>query len=232
MRIAIMQPYLFPYLGYFQLIGAVDRFVVYDNIKYTKKGWINRNRFLKNGRDALFSVPLKGASDVLDVRERELAEGFDPGKLLNQLQHAYRRAPQFGEVFPLVRDIVEFGEVNLFRFLHNSVVRMCDYLQIGTEIVVSSTIPINHALKKEEKVLAICQEAGAGVYVNAIGGIELYSKETFQARGIELKFLRPKPFRYRQFDNEFVEWLSIIDVLMFNSKEVVRECLASHYDLI
>src|SRR5262245_23898499 len=94
-RAAIMQPYLLPYIGYFQLISAVDVFVVYDNIQYTKKGWINRNRLLRSGEPALFSLPLKSDSDVLDIRERELATDFDPGRLMRQFEGAYRRAPQF-----------------------------------------------------------------------------------------------------------------------------------------
>ena len=81
-KVAIMQPYLFPYIGYFQLITAVDMFVLYDNIKYTKKGWINRNRLLQNGVDAMFSIPLKNAPDHLNVCERELADSFDASKFI------------------------------------------------------------------------------------------------------------------------------------------------------
>src|SRR5258705_11030314 len=100
MRLAVMQPYFFPYIGYFQLIAAVDLFIVYDNIKYTKKGWINRNRMLRNGKDVMFSVPLKNDSDYLDVCERELAADFNRDKLFNQLKGAYRGAPNFSQTFP------------------------------------------------------------------------------------------------------------------------------------
>ena len=125
MKLAIMQPYFFPYIGYFQLIAAVDLFVVYDNIKYTKKGWINRNRLLRNGQDATFTVPLKSASDALDIRERELADDFNRGKLLNQFKGAYQRAPFFAETFPLVERVVRHEEGNLFRFLHHALVETC-----------------------------------------------------------------------------------------------------------
>ncbi|AVC45854.1 wbqC-like family protein (plasmid) [Rhizobium leguminosarum bv. viciae] len=90
MKLAIMQPYFFPYIGYFQLIHAVDKFVVYDNIKYTKKGWINRNRILRNGEDYTFSLPIKAASDSLDICDRTLSTEFDRNKLVNQIQGAYR----------------------------------------------------------------------------------------------------------------------------------------------
>ena len=115
--IAIMQPYFLPYIGYFQLISAVDQFVIYDNIKYTKKSWVNRNRFLQNDKDAMFSLPLKRDSDSLDVRERELAIDFDRKKLLRQLKGAYQGAHNFEQTFPLIDKIVRYPEQNLFLFL-------------------------------------------------------------------------------------------------------------------
>lgn len=232
MKIAIMQPYFLPYIGYFQLIQAVDQFIVYDNIQYTKKGWINRNRFLQNGKDVMFSVPLKKDSDFLDVKEREVAADFKKDKLLNQLREAYRRAPYFEQAFPLVEQTVLNEETNLFRFIHNSIRKSCDYLKIGTEIVISSNIPIDHSLKYQDKVLALCEAVGATTYVNAIGGMELYAKETFREKNIDLKFIKSKPFEYPQFGNEFVPWLSIIDVMMFNSIETIHTCISTNYELI
>lgn len=228
----IMQPYFFPYIGYFQLIQAVDVFVVYDNIKYTKKGWINRNRMLQNGKDVMFSLPLKKDSDSLDVCERELATDFNRDKLLNQITGAYRRAPYFEQSYPLVENIVRCEDNNLFRFLYHSLSATCKYLDIDTEIRVSSGIAIDHSLKNQDKVLALCEALGASAYVNAIGGMELYSKETFSDKGIELKFIKSKPLEYSQFAHEFVPWLSIIDVLMFNSVASVKECLSCNYELI
>lgn len=232
MRLAIMQPYFMPYIGYFQLIAAVDQFIVYDNIKYTKKGWINRNRMLQNGNDVMFSLPLKGGSDSLDVCERELAADFNRDKLLNQFRGAYRRAPYFEQTFPLVERIVRHEDSNLFRFLHHSIVETCGHLGITTKIRISSEIDIDHSLKSQDKVLALCKAAGANTYVNSIGGMELYSKEAFRAQGIELMFIRSKPFEYAQLGNEFVPWLSIIDVMMFNPIETVRTGITNNYELI
>ncbi|MFC5520596.1 WbqC family protein [Polaromonas jejuensis] len=232
MKAAIMQPYFLPYIGYFQLISSVDLFVVYDNIKYTKKGWINRNRMLQNGKDVMFSLPLKSDSDYLDVWERELAADFSRDKLLNQFKGAYRRAPYFAQAFPLIEQIVRHDEPNLFKFIHNSIVRTCEHLGITTEIRISSDIAIDHNLKNQEKVLALCEAVGASTYVNAIGGMELYSRAEFRTLDIELKFIESKPFKYAQFDNEFVPWLSIIDVLMFNPLDAIRECINSNYELI
>lgn len=227
-----MQPYFFPYIGYFQLMAAVDLFIVYDNIKYTKKGWINRNRMLKDGKDVMFSAPLKGDSDALDIRDRELATDFNPDKLLNQFKAAYRPAPYFAQTFPLVEEIVRYEDKNLFRFLHHSIVKTCKHLGITTEIRASSEFVIDHDLRSQDKVLALCQAAGARTYINTIGGIELYSKEVFHQKDIELKFIQSKPFQYSQFRNEFVSWLSIVDVMMFNPSDRIQAWIATNYELI
>ena len=227
-----MQPYFLPYIGYFQLIGSVDVFVVYDNIKYTKKGWINRNRMLKNGQDAMFSLPLRKGSDFLDVRERELAVDFDRDKLLDQFKGAYANAPHFSATFPLLERIVRCQAQNLSQYVRHSIACVCGHLGLTTELRTSSDIAIRHELKSQEKVLALCQAIGADIYINAIGGTELYSKDEFRARGIELKFIRSRPIEYPQFGGEFVPWLSIVDVMMFNAPDAIRKYLSAAYELL
>lgn len=232
MKLAIMQPYFFPYIGYFQLIAAADVFIVYDNIKYTKKGWINRNRMLQNGRDVLFSLSLSNDSDSLDVCRRELATNFSRDKLLNKLSGAYRRAVYFEQTFPLIEQIIRFEDSNLSRYLHHSILRMCSHLDLNKEIRVSSEIDIDCKLKGQDKVLAYCEYMGATTYINAIGGMGLYSKSAFNEKNIELKFISSKPFEYPQFGDAFVPWLSIIDVMMFNSPERVRAVARDGYELV
>lgn len=232
MRVAIMQPYFFPYVGYLQLIGAVDLFIVYDNIKYTKKGWINRNRMLQSGKDVMFSLPLRSDSDSLDVRDRSLAADFNRDKFLNQLRGAYSRAPNFAQVFPMVERAVRHEDTNLFAYLHHALIRTCQHLGLTTPMRVSSTVEIDHGLKNQDKVIALAMAVGATTYVNAIGGLGLYDRDAFQAKGLELQFIRSRPFEYRQFGDPFVPWLSIIDMLMFNPLETVRDCVSHHYQLI
>ncbi len=232
MTVAIMQPYFLPYVGYFQLINVADVFLVYDNIKYTKKGWINRNRILQNGKDVMISLPLKGDSDNLDVHERELAADFNREKMLNQIKGSYKRAPYFESTVALLEQIIHYDDKNLFRFLHYSIVRTCEHLGITTQIKISSDVPIDHKLKNQDKVLALCEAIGARTYVNASGGLDLYSKETFREKGIELKFIQSKPFEYPQFEDAFVPWLSIIDVMMFNPLDEIRTCIRTNYELI
>ncbi|MFZ4478456.1 MAG: WbqC family protein [Rhodoferax sp.] len=227
-----MQPYFLPYIGYFQLIAAVDQFILYDNIKYTKKGWINRNRMLQNGKEVMFSLPLKSDSDSLDVCKRELSVNFNRNKLLNQFKGAYRHAPYFEQTLPLIEEIVHHQNANLFQFLQHSIVKTCKHLDITTEIRNSSCIAIDHTLKSQGKVIALCQAMGASTYVNAIGGMELYSKEMFQTQDIELKFIKPRLFAYPQFGKPFVPWLSMLDVMMFNTLHDVREHVHSGYALL
>lgn len=232
MKLAIMQPYFLPYIGYFQLIAAVDTFVVYDNIKYTKKGWVNRNRMLRNGEDVTFSLPLAKDSDLLDIVRRELAADFDRQKLLNQFKGAYSKAPHFEVTFPVLARIVLNEERNLFRYIYQSIVELCRHLGLATEIRLSSEIDIDHSLKSQDKVLALCEALGAEIYINAIGGLELYRYEDFGLRDIKLQFIKSKPFDYPQFAEPTVPWLSIADVLMFNPLDVVQDCIANGYEMI
>ena len=229
---AIMQPYFVPYIGYFQLIASADLFIVYDNLKYTKKGWINRNRILQNDHAIPFSLPLKGGSDHLDIRDRELAADFSGTRLLNQVTGAYRRAPFYAQTLPLVERIVQTDERNLFRFLEHSIRVTCQHVGILTTLRPSSEIAIDHRLTGHARVLALCEAVEATTYINAIGGIDLYSKDEFRARGIDLKLISSTPFAYPQFGAAHVPWLSIVDVLMFNPASVVREIVHTGFELI
>ena len=227
MKIAIMQPYFLPYIGYFQLLNAVDEFVVYDNIKYTKKGWINRNRILVNGQAAPITLPLKKGSDFLDVKDRFLADSWPVArkKLLNKIKGAYLQAPRFSAVYPLIEKIVLYDDPNLFNFIFNSLEQLKDYLRIKTPLVVSSLIPVAPNLKAEKKILKICAARQAEVYLNPVGGLNLYNRDEFQRQGVNLSFLKSAEIKYNQAGNDFVPWLSIVDVLMFNEPEKIKEYL-------
>ena len=232
MKLAIMQPYFFPYIGYFQLISAVDEIIIYDNIEYTKKGWINRNRILLNGSDYVFTIPIKKASDYLDISSRELAADFRRSKLLNILKEAYRKAPYYNQTFPLLEEIIQFEDPNLFRYIFNSIQKICTYLNIQTKLKISSECAFDISLKGQDKVIAICKSQGCLQYINTIGGKELYEHEAFNKNNLQLRFIQSKPFNYQQFNISFIPFLSIIDVLMFNSIENLSEQIKNGYDLI
>jgi hypothetical protein len=234
MKLAIMQPYIFPYIGYFQLMNAVDEFIIYDAIKYTKKGWINRNRILVNNKDAFFTLPLKKDSDFLFVKDRVLADNWDSEriKIMNRIAQTYKKSPYFEMIFPLLEKCFLYAEKNLFSFIYHSILELNDFLDIKTKIIISSTILIDQELKSQDKVLAFCKEKKARTYINPIGGMNLYNKDQFKQHGIELQFLKTNNFEYKQFANEYIPFLSIIDVLMFNSKEEIKSLLNSQFTII
>jgi hypothetical protein len=218
-----MQPYFMPYIGYWQLMAAVDEFVIYDNIQYTKKGWINKNRFLRNGKAEVFSLPLKKGSSLLEVKDRYLSDDFEKeaARLLRRIGGAYKKAPNFEETFALIEKCLAYDNKNLFDFIYNSIIVIKLYLGIDTKIIISSGIDMDHSLTSSDKVKAICHSLGAEKYINPIGGLELYSKEDFYNNDIDLVFHKALPFEYEQFNHEFEPWLTMLDILMFNSKDQV-----------
>jgi hypothetical protein len=222
-----MQPYFFPYIGYFQLINAVDEFIVYDNIEYSKKGWINRNRILLNGKDVFISIPLKKESDYLNVDKRSLSEDWTVQRkhILNKIEGAYRKAPYFKTVYPVIEAAILFEENNLFQFIFHSLQLTREYLGISTELIISSTIPVDHKLKAEEKVIGICKARNASTYINAIGGVKLYNTERFRQENIYLHFLKTGNIHYIQFNDSFLPELSIVDVMMFNDRKAITNAL-------
>jgi WbqC-like protein family len=228
MKVAIMQPYFLPYIGYFQLINAVDVFVVYDNIQFSKKGWFHRNRMLQNGADTYFTLPLKSDSDYLDVNQRFLADSWatnEREKMLRKFKENYRKAPFLAANWPIIEDILSFENNNLFEFNLYSLKKTCDLLGIKTEIKISSAVDIDHSLKGQEKVLAICTALKADSYINPIGGMELYDNQTFESKNIRLAFLKARLPIYPQFTNDFVPALSILDALMFNDIAAIKNTL-------
>lgn len=226
-RIAIMQPYFLPYIGYWQLLNSVDVFVVYDDIQFTKKGWINKNQFLLNGKATIFSLPLKSASNYLDVREREISDTFslESKKMIRRVENAYRKAPFFNEGFDLICSVLEHPEKNLFSFILNSIEVLKNRMSIKAEIIVSSELKIPRSLKGQDRVIATCKKLGAIEYVNPIGGLKLYSNQDFDSEGITLLFQKTCNLQYPQFSHTFVPNLSILDVIMFLGFEDTKSIL-------
>jgi hypothetical protein len=226
MKLAIMQPYLFPYIGYFQLINAVDKFVLLDDVNYISRGWINRNRILINGDAQLISVPLKNASQNRLINEIEIVNDQKwREKLLRTFQFNYKKAPFFNDVFHLVEKIILNKEKSISTFIFNSINDINKYFAIKTIIEPSSAKYNTKNLKAEQKVLNICIQEKATTYINPIGGTELYSKQLFKDNNLDLFFLKTKEIVYIQNCKNFIPWLSIIDVMMFNSVDRIRVML-------
>ena len=222
-----MHPYFFTYICYIRLMNAVDEFIIYDNIEFTKRGWINRNRILVNGKDDFITLPLKKDSDYLDVKDRYLADvwGVESKKMLNKIKEAYRKAPYFEAAYSVMEKSIVCEEYNLFGFILNSLNLIKEYLGIKTPLIISSSVQVDHSLKSKDKVIAICKARNATVYLNPIGGLELYNKDEFESAGIKLQFHKTNEIKYSQFNNDFIPFLSIIDVIMFNSKEKIQKYL-------
>jgi hypothetical protein len=223
MKLAIMQPYLFPYIGYFQLIRAVDTFVMYDDVNYINKGWINRNRILVNGAEFLFTLNLNKASQNKLINEITIGE--NSAKLLKTVELAYKRAAFFESVFPIVETIVRSEEKKLHSFIANSLTEVCRYLNITTKLLYSSDIEKHGQLRGQEKIVAICRALNADTYLNPVNGKALYEKAEFKKYNIDLLFLQSNTIQYSQFDQSFIPWLSIIDVMMFNSRADITAML-------
>jgi len=225
MIIAGCQPYFMPYIGYWQLIHAVDVFIIGDDYNYIKKAWVNRNRILQNKEVQYFSVEVQHPSSFKLINEHVVSEAFQVDKKLHQLKVAYEKAPFFTDGMNLMQKILSFEEKNLACFLEHSLRCVCDYLGIKTEIIRSSAFSGNNELKREYRIYDQCARMGIDTYINAIGGRELYDYGQFREHGIKLGFIKMNDIQYKQFGQEFIPNLSIIDVIMFNSKEKIREML-------
>ncbi len=227
--VGIMQPYVFPYIGYFQLIKAVDKFVVYDDVAFINKGWINRNNILVNGKASMFTIPLIGASQnrlILDIEVDNLAAWSK--KFLKTIEQSYKKAPFYNEGFRIVEQVFNLPVVSIAELATASLKETCKYLNIETEVVESSTIYNNQDLKAQGRILDICLQEKANHYINPIGGMAIYDKQLFADNEILLNFIKAKPIQYKQFNKDeasFVPWLSIIDLLMFCSVEEINEHL-------
>ena len=231
-KTAIMQPYFFPYLGYYQMFSAVDKFVLLDDVNFIMRGYINRNTILVNGQPHKFSIPLEKPSQNKLINETKLK--FEPKErenLLRTFQLAYKKAPFFNSFYPILEEIVNFKDDDLTSFLKNSFVKVKEYLNLDTEILVSSEIEKDNTLKAQDRIIEINKVLGSDVYINAIGGQDLYDREVFEKENMKLYFIKMLPCEYKQFSNEFVPNLSIIDVLMFNETEQVTKFL-NNYELI
>jgi hypothetical protein len=221
LKVAIMQPYFFPYLGYFQLMSAVDHFVIYDDAQYMKGGWVNRNRLLCNGKARWWTRPVERDDFRLSIMQRSYSDGQHAATLANQMNTYYSQAPHHVATAAFVSEILAMEERNVAIYNEMLLIAVARYL--GLRCTFSRASELNTgSTGGQEKVIQICRALGATHYINMIGGHSLYSRETFAEAHIDLAFLQPELTPYGQFGAPFVAGLSIVDVLMFNDLPVVR----------
>lgn len=219
-----MQPYFMPYIGYFQMIKAVDVFVFYDDVNYIKGGWINRNQIIINNKATYFTIPLKNSSSFKKINEIEiLKDTKDYKKIIKSVEQAYRKAPYYLEIMPIMYEVFNYNIKTISELSIESIIRISKYLQLETKFKVASKDFFHTKdLDRCNRLIQIVKECKGKYYINAIGGNKLYSKDYFKNHDVELNFIQSLKVDYKQFNNEFIPWLSIIDVLMFNSPEEVN----------
>ena len=223
-----MQPYIFPYLGYFQLIYSVDKFVFYDDVNFIKQGWINRNKILINKQESLFAIPIKNASSFNLIKETELHPILFKkwrGKFLKSIKQSYSKAPFFTSTYSLIEKVFE-EENNISNLAMISITAVIDYLNIKKNFFISSKdFKESVNLDRADRLISISQKLNADTYINMLGGKKLYDEIYFKKNGIDLLFLEPVIEKYNQENESFISHLSIIDVLMNNNKETIKEHL-------
>lgn len=246
MKLAIMQPYFMPYIGYFQAIAAVDTYVLYDYVSYIKKGWINRNRInVINKGPVYITVPVSNASSNVYISEVRIDNSITWNKqILNLIYYNYKKSKYFNNVFPLIEKCLsaEYGTISKLNFC--CITEICKYLELQTNVVLLEDTQyvdfenvlfesdINAHERMRQRITYICEQFNANIYINAIGGQELYDKDEFKQNGVDLYFVKTDEIKYRQFkDDAFEPNLSIIDVLMHNGKEGTKKLL-NEYTLI
>jgi len=233
MRTAIMQPYFFPYLGYFNLIHACDTFVFLDNVQHIERGFVNRNRILVQGKPHLFTVPLAAGPREAWITERALSDSFPQfrTKFFAMLKHAYAKARNHAAVMELVADVLATETLTLAQLCQQSILATARYLGLERRFLVASemlTAEDARQLKGADKILALARALGTTRYLNPIGGVELYHKELFAREGMELRFVKPALPAYPQPTATFVPALSILDVMMHTPKEDLAAQLSAY----
>lgn len=233
MKIAIMQPYFMPYLGYFQLVHAVDKFIFFDDVNFIKKGWINRNYIYSLNGPHLFTVPLIKASQNKLIKDTYIND-FEPFRLSfkESLRHSYSKAPFYSQVIEWLEEWFFRSEFSLISQLAaTSIQKVFEYLDLEKEFFFSSEIDYQKSKTDNtatDKIISICRLLGAKHYINPRNGKGFYQRADFERFDLRLSFINMKPIAYSQFDREFMPYLSIIDVLMFNDKEQIKKLLSEY----
>ncbi|WP_282015387.1 WbqC family protein [Marinifilum flexuosum] len=225
--VAIIQPYVFPYLGYFQLLHAVENVVFYDDVNFIKRGWINRNQILVNGKEFMFTIPLRKASQNKLINEIELVEKqLFIQKFRLQLKLAYAKAPYYHDVKEVIESVFVGDYSNIGDLAIVSILAVYRYLNMDLNWMKSSEeFCETKGQEKADRLIHISKMLACDTYINPVGGKSLYHKDYFAKHGIDLSFIESGKINYKQFENDFVPYLSIIDVMMFNDKAAVIELL-------
>lgn len=229
MKVVLMQPYFFPYLGYYTLMKHADRFVVFDTAQYIRRGWIHRNRILgSNGEPSYINASVVKAPRDTPIYEMKMHTASDwKETIMKGLQVYQKTAPYFEEVRELVRDCLAFPTDDLTDFNVNVLKQTANYLGMETHITKLSDLDIEFrdVQEPDDWGLQLSKSLHAATYVNAPGGQAIYSREKYARHGVELNFYQTNLHPYDQKQEQFQTGLSIIDVMMFNSKAEINHMI-------
>lgn len=231
--VAVMQPYLFPYLGYFQLIRESDVFVFYDDVDFITRGWINRNKILINDEEDIFTIPCSNASQNEKIEDVLISNHWRPDKIIKKIRLTYANADQFDAALPIVETVVKEHGDQISVLAENSVLQVAEYLNLDVDFYRSSDLPVDQSLGRAERLIELTKHFGASNYVNMEGGQNLYEKPNFANQGVALHFLSASLPEYEQYtaeDDTFYPGLSIIDVMMNVEKRQIID-MVSEYNL-
>jgi hypothetical protein len=223
MIVSIMQPYFFPYLGYFQLIANSDIFVFFDDAQYIKRSFMNRNRILNSkGEVVWITLPVAYGNHTAGIMDRTyVLKGKEVKRIIRSIKNAYRNAPEFDEFIPEFEAIMSYAQPNVAEFNINLIKRVSNFMGLSPTFVRSSQISQTAGLWGQDRVIDMCRRLGATRYVNPFGGTALYDSASFRLHGVELEFLRPTiETRLDRFP-----YLSIIHTLLTVSYEGLAEQL-------
>lgn len=230
--IAIIQPYFMPYLGYFQLLSAVDEVVLLDNVQYISGGWINRNRLSSHqGKIEWMTVPLAAGSNRALILDRNVSTSLDTEKMISRITSLYSSRPYVERAVEMLSLSLVSERRNLADFLDANLKSTCNFLGIQTPIFRASELVEKQSTKGTQRLIEICQIRKAKRYLNPIGGKQLYKPEDFSAKEIKLQFLNSKPPRYDQGYSPHNESLSIIDLVANLDNHDILESIALGYQI-
>lgn len=231
MKVALMQPYFFPYIGYFQLIHAVDEFVVFDQAQYIRRGWINRNRLLNAHKESVYiNVPVHKAPRETKIKDIMINHSSNWKDTIFQQLSYYRKAPNYAFVLDFVMDCLASDAAYLSELNTSILKKGCALLEIDTKItVLSERLPLlNDTSAADDWGIEVSKALNATTYINAIGGMDFYDQLKYHANGLDIQFIKTELKPYQQINNAFVPGLSILDVLMFNEPQQVKQMLEIH----
>ncbi len=235
MRFGIMQPYFFPYIGYFSLIDYVDRFIFFDTSQYIRHGWVNRNRILGQGKKtggSYITVPIKNTGQKTVIKDVIIAENIDwRNKIYGQLTVYKRKAPYYKDVICFLHSVLDQEYENRLSDLNIETLKaVCDYIGIERKFSVFSQMNLNisGSNQPDEWALYITEALGGDIYVNPPGGQNFFEKAKYKQRNIGLEFLKSNLPEYIQKIGYFEPGLSIIDVMMYCGKKEIKDMLQDY----